>query len=279
MALGFYVDKDNPLCSSSSQGGMMDFNALIKHCNFLLDHDETLMALKALDMVPGYWRDNYPGELLELKKEIRSKIATASFYATHRGCELEMENSHLAAKNTLRGRILLKELERLNQASLTPHIIDLGPGEFWLPKMCKNYKFTYEPIYVNQPTYEKYLPDFKEFLKTNDANDVKILFACEIIEHLHDESEIASEMHRHGQCDIIHLSTPRYSHNPGPWRDKGDMGHLRTYTPREFFDKASKFFPDYDLVFYDADILHVRGVWRGTKVKEIQSTSKVDLLL
>ncbi len=237
----------------------------------LLCQDETLMALDLLKMVSGYHRDNYPKELLELRREIMAKIATASFYATDRGCELYSTDEACETYiNTLRAQLIVMDVKALNKVGTKPIVYDYAPGENWLAIVLakKNLDFWYEPIYVNHPSnekfkyrYEKHSP--KNFPLTQTAGAPKIFSACEVVEHLNMPEEIRFDMERYiGKADVIHVSTPKYTFNPNvtDWRSIGDLGHLRTWTPKEFFSFVGKTFPEYQIANYDSQILHARCI-------------------
>ena len=93
----------------------------------------------------------------------------------------------------------------------------------------------------------------------------RIFIACEIIEHLHHERDIRTEFERaKAQADIIHMSTPKYTFDGRierlNWKEAGELGHLRTYTPAEFMRVVTRMFPEYTFALYDSQILHLRGL-------------------
>lgn len=231
----------------------------------LLRSDETARALWLLDNLPAYYREYVPEEIKKLKAEIMSMIATPSFYATHHGDEITLPgDTYLKAEGTLRATIVHREVKSLNHAGFTPNIYDLGPGEYWTPRLLKHQglRFNYQPIYVNHATHNHYYKYIEDIPKPQDGQP-NIFFACEIIEHLWQESDIRFEMQRHiGQADIVHISTPLYTFDTGciDFRDKKDLGHLRAYTPREFQQTVYKIFNDYSFIFYESQIQHARGV-------------------
>lgn len=267
---------------------MVNFNlqCFLDCANELLRADETERALHLLDNLPAYYRDHKPREVIELKREAMARLATASFYATSRGYELTAPpDSYLRGAESLRGIMIAQEIKTLNENDLMPHVLDLGPGEYWLPQMLnhKGLLFTYEPIFVNHPSHDQYQKSFaKNFLVyKQDPPEVdrpKILFAGEIIEHLWNESEIRFEMERHmGLADVVHISTPAYTFDYEciDWRSKGDIGHLRAYTPSEFQTTVWKMFPEYATQVYVSQILHARGVLQTTKFETIKNLKVV----
>lgn len=262
---------------------MVNFNVkcFIDAASELLRADETIRALHLLDNLPAYYREFPPKEVSELKQEIMAKVATGSFYATNRGHELEVCNdSYKTSDTTLRGKLLLEIVKHLNDNGATPHITDMGPGECWLPRMLEhhNTKFTYNPIYVNYPSYEKYKPYFEKHLSETPTDRPNIFFACEIIEHLWNEHEIRYEMQRQcGLADIVEISTPCYTYNytQPDWKLIGDLGHLQAFTPKEFFGLLETMFPEYNHTHFVSQILHGHMVAKNSKFDVIKNL-KVD---
>ncbi len=218
---------------------------------------------------------NIPPEVQKLKREIAARIATASFYANSAGYELTApDNSYEYVENTLRGTLLLRDMKAFNDQDIMPHLLDLAPGEYAFCRMLqhKGIKFTYQPSFVNWPSYNHYKKHFEEILDTNRTSENQsrpiVYFCGEIIEHLHDERELRYEMERQvGLAAIVHISTPNmtFDYQCTDWRSKGDLGHLRTYTPQEFMTTVSQIFPEYSCQVLVSQILHARLVLRDTK--------------
>jgi hypothetical protein len=238
----------------------------------LLRSDETLLALEFLDRFwPGFYRDNVPPEVIQLKHDIMARIATSSFYATHQGFELTVSDedcSHMG--HTLRAILISADIKILNANGYTPHVYDHGPGEGSLPLVLKKEgcKFTYEQAYVNHPTYEATKHRFEDVEAQRSPDQPTIWVATEIMEHLHEEKEIRYEMqNRCGLADLIHVSTPLYTFNPNvmDWRSIGWLGHLRTYTPGDFREVIRKMFPEYNWTYYQSHVQHARLFNGGSK--------------
>lgn len=232
----------------------------------LLRSDETIRALNLLDNLPAWYRDNPPDTVTRLKREVMAKIATSSFYATSTGYELTAPpDTHKQTHLTLRGKLLLNDVRNLNKQGIWPHIVDMGPGEFWTPMMLdyQQTSFSYEPAYVNSPSYEHYKEKFSKYKLQFDGKHPTIMFAGEIIEHLWEPKEIRFEMERRiGLADIIHISTPLYTFNYKckHWNDIGDLGHLRAFTPNEFNSLIISMFPEYEVQTMVSQIMHSRCV-------------------
>jgi hypothetical protein len=73
----------------------------------------------------------------------------------------------------------------------------------------------------------------------------KVFICFEMLEHLARPEEIFHHyVKAGGDFDTILLSTPMYTYGGGmPNWYECDLGHLRTYTPREFLDYAKKHWP------------------------------------
>ena len=237
--------------------------------------DEIENALKIPGMLPGYYRDNPPEAITYLKNEIMANIATVDFYKNTDFFPGPVDYEDI--KGTLRYELLVKEVKHLNNIGYVPHIVDYGPGEFWVPvclnKLCLS--FTYQPISLNDVSFNKAKHLFEHNLRAMPPQGQPTIYlALEIIEHLWNENEVLINMlSAAGSCDIIHVSTPKYTHNyeNESWLDTGTLGHLRTYTPMEFFTKVQDMFGSYsDFMFYDGGILHARGMNKGSSLEKYQ---------
>jgi hypothetical protein len=257
---------------------ILNFNldCFLQAADELLRADETIRALHLLDNLPAYYRQHVPPEVTTLKRDIQSRIATASFYATSSGYELTApDDSYTKVHNTLRGHLLLKEIKELNEKDLMPHLLDLAPGEYAFVRMLQHHQalFSYECSHVNGPSFEHFKKHFEEKLYIwRESNKVTvrptIYFAGEIIEHLWQEEELRFEMERKvGLADVIHISTPNmtFDFNCTDWRSKGDLGHLRAYTPQEFGTTVQRIFPEYHIQLFISPILHARCVLKSTQ--------------
>lgn len=253
---------------------MVDFKvqAFLDCAGELLRADETDRALWVLNNLPAYYRDHVPGLVVEMKNEIYKRISTPSRYA-----ESQFEIDVIDFKNandmggSLRGLLIDKDVAWFNSQGLVPHIVDCGPGEFWLPITLKNNKraFTYDPIALNQRALKIVEPYIKEHLCSQIEGQPSIFVACEIIEHLWNEVDLKTDMMRKmGFADIAHFSTPRYTFDTDckDWKEKEIIGHLRAYTPTEFFTVVRSLFPEYEPYLYDSQIMHLRLTHERTKV-------------
>lgn len=249
---------------------MLDFwdsKPFIDAANILVASDEPLRALKLLDNLPGYYRDFVPKEITKLKIEILKNIATNTLYSSGYDpilTTVSLENN--ASCTTLRWEKIRDDVKAFNEKEITPHIIDMGPGEYWLPQLLKHVglKFTYDDITMSMDGKRAAQEHFKDYYSQQPTDRPTIFVACEIIEHLHHEEDIASECYKlKTRPAIIHISTPRYTFDTRlarlHWKTFGPIGHLRTYTLTEFENVVCKMFPEYDFVSTDSRVLHLRG--------------------
>ncbi len=250
---------------------MINFDPSIytKCAEDLLRADETERALWVLDNLPAYYRDHVPQSVLDLRNEVVRRIATPTLYANGDIEDIiDLKDGH-GMGGSLRGLLIKKEVKWFNDNGHTPHVLDYGPGEYWLPIVLYNagLKFTYEPIFLNKRAHDS----IKPFLEKLDSvcKGPRIFVACEIIEHLWNEQDLKTEMLSHGDfADVIHISTPCYTFDVDckDWTVKKDLGHLRAYTPREFSYKLSDLFREYKHFLYEHQIMHARLTNANTKV-------------
>jgi hypothetical protein len=246
-----------------------DFNlqCFIDCITELARSDEIERALWLCDNLPAYYRDNKPQEIIDLKNHIESRLATAVTYSKDPNHlrEVNTPGFFLTGEMTLRGALIKKDVKSFNEQSLIPHVVDLGPGNFWVPEMLKQrgLQYTYEPLGVHLGCLSVAKEKIGFDMEKKPISPV-IFLACEVIEHLWNESEIKHNMLRHcGWADIIHVSTPKYTFgfNLGKdWNNKRDeIEHLRAYTPGEFTKLIGDMFaPKYANYMYDSVVMHIR---------------------
>lgn len=251
----------------------MNLKPFLDCANELVRLDEVERALKLLDNLPGYYRDHPPEEVIALRNEITARICTPTTYAS---MDIDYASYGLddrRMQETLRGILLVDEVRRLNKCGLRPHVVDLGPGEYWAPVTLRQAKcdFTYDAITLKP-----------QLTKAVVEKDQPIVFlALEIIEHLWNEQDIKIEAFKCGRLpDIIHISTPKYAFDVecADWRVRKELGHLRTYTPAEFQTVLARLFPEYYLLFYDSQIMQMRLTLKSTRFPDIAEHALKDVL-
>lgn len=260
---------------------MKDFKlqAFLDVANELVRADEVKRALWVLDNLPAYYRDHEPIQVTDLRDKILKKICTPSSYAIN-NWDLHMQNDmHLRMEQSLRGKLIVNDVKYCNKHGFTPHVIDYGPGEYWLPRLlkAKDLQFSYQPIFLHEAAYKIAHEMLKDVLRDVPGNGPTIFVACEIIEHLWNTEDLRIEMLKTcGLADIVHVSTPLYTFdfNCADWdKEKEDLGHLYAFTPREFQDLVEGMFKEYTSVYYSSQIQHIRGVRKNAHASLLETAT------
>lgn len=260
------------MTANSDAASRLAFDHWIAAALELVRNDEVERALKLLDLVPAFHRDNPIPELEQLKKEIRAALITPHAYLTSGlDSDVSVEKAVATIQGLLRGRVLLRELKA---RSGTPHIVDMGPGEYWVALGLKElgFEFTYHELAFDQnaaTAFEMLVPAISREKKKG----AQTIFLChEVIEHLPSTDDITIEALRHcgGWPDFVHLSTPYYCYDPTHTRDQWNkpcgLPHLRGYTPREFIAEANRLFPGYNWEYCTDAIQSLRGYKTGGSI-------------
>lgn len=243
----------------------------------LVQHDEVIRALQLLDNIPAYYREHVPDDIRDLKRYIRSKILTV-YDIQGNSWDSPLDASYKDHKfehqvnNTTRGLIVKAQIEAYNAKEIVPHLIDLGPGPYHYPIGLKNLglKFSYESLNINKKAEaEARLILGDEIYRAPKPEQPLIFMACEIIEHLFNESDIRYSFDKvaiNKMPEVVVLSTPAYDYGQGKsnWLSEG-LSHLRAYTPNEFVRTVTDMFPEY--------VFHMGSEWIVTLV----GTLKQDL--
>lgn len=236
----------------------------------LVDADEAERAYWLLTQgLPAYYRDNPPERISYFRNQIQMAMMTPLAYLDCIDDSLYCEDPERAKtilEGTLRGQLVKASVDEYNKAGKIPHIVEMGPGEYWLPIGLKKTetKFTYQDIAVNEVTRKK-----STFLdRTLWREGMRTIFcAQEVIEHLPSVNDMNVELMRategHG-ADEIHLSTPLYTYDskakPILELNKNGLPHLRAYTPNEFSIEAMRIFgPAYNWQFYPGQVMSLVG--------------------
>lgn len=255
----------------TEHGKPVDFNEdlFIECAKQLVQADEVELALKVLESVPAFYRDNVPPKINDFKNKIFQHMITAHGYLNDNH-DNEVCNFALARKvieDTLRGKLVDLEIRALEK----PHVVDCGPGEYWLPVGIQH-DFTYNPIALDSRAFAQasMTKRISEKMMEKPREDApRVFVALEIIEHLSNPTELRWEAAKHFQGrdpDYIHLSTPYYCYdaNPKDW-SKHKLPHLRCYTPREFFAAATKIWPHFEWQLYLSPVMSLRGLHPDAK--------------
>ncbi len=243
-----------------------DLETHIKAIIGMIRADEIQIALTMLDSVPGYYRDNYPLELTEIKKTLYQNLYDQIEYATddeEADCTREFGEAQWSSGYMYpRAEIITNLIKSLFPRS--PWIFDLGcsHGNLPLGLIKSNQSFTYYGVGMNHRIQQKVKGWVGEHWCEAPINDQPtILYCTEVLEHMMNPHDLVQSAYKVGvNFDHILLSVPKYTLGGGleNW-DSRRLGHVRTYTPKEFLEFADKSFPGYKWNFYDAFSMVVHG--------------------
>jgi hypothetical protein len=250
-----------------------DHSAFLKAAEQLVDADEVERALALLDNIPAYYRDHVPEEILAYKNKIMQHMITAHGYMNDaHDCNIcTVESARNIVQGTLRGRLIEKELNLCADEKV--HVVEVGPGEYWLP-IGLDRPFAYTPVAMDSRVQKQALADPKVSHRMAPAStpDTRVFVACEVIEHISNPRELVWESCKHFaglEPHYIHLSTPYYTYDgkPKDWSSH-KLPHLRAYTPREFIVEAQKLWPHYEWQLYLSPVMSLRGLHPSAKRRE-----------
>jgi hypothetical protein len=225
-----------------------DVDQLLRLADALCQYDDPFRALEMLKLLPGHFRQWEPEKVRALRLEIERAIVTPATYAEgFLDTKGTYEDAMAGWKSLPRARLVQEEVKMANAIGLVPHIVDQGPGHFWLPigLLSEGLKFTYKPVGLDRVQFELSKPHI-ESVMVEPAADAPVFYtAFEIIEHLFDTKELAYESLRSSpkRPSVVFVSTPHgcFDCRSEAWRTRG-MGHVRTYTQREFVLEMERVF-------------------------------------
>lgn len=242
---------------------------LLAWASFLVEADEVAEALRLLEKgIPGYYRDFQNPKIVELKKKIQRYLMTSVDYIHNDKDEPVTDAISLQIINhVLRGKLIFESVKEYNANGITPHIVDMGPGDYWLALGLKNkeVKFTYQPFSMQIAAHAKAKERLGDHYQESPTGAPLIFVACEIIEHLWNPFEIAQTAAKLVQTpDLIVLSTPLYTFDQGRenWEQEKNVGfvcHIKTFTPSEFFTEAQRLFSGYNWEYYPDVVMVLKG--------------------
>lgn len=261
-------DKEDP--KNVGRPFYFDVDKYLSCVEEMIASDEVERALWMLNNMPGWYRDNYPSQAKSIRDQLYRRLYTTVDYIDFKFHPGEMNDLIEMDKNTFnkhlmhylgRASLILQLVEKLNKDGIRPHIHEVAPGSYWLPiGLEKNEcEFTYYGLGLNHEQNQLIESKVKcwSLLKAHHN-----IFVCyELIEHLYAPQEIYQHYLKANQ-EFTHilLSTPKYSvRSANPNWYNADLGHLRTYTPREFIDFAVKHWPDFKWTMYDGDVMVLMG--------------------
>jgi hypothetical protein len=160
----------------------------------------------------------------------------------------------------------------------------MGPGDYWLAQGLKGKgcQFTYQPFSTQVQArgmakellghlYTEEEPTIMRWIEGDQETEThtkppNIFVACEIIEHLWNPHEIAQTADKLKTIpERLVFSTPLYTFGPGneTWRDeknRGKLGHIRTFTPNEFMTEIRRMFNGYEFTLQVSEVMGIEGV-------------------
>jgi len=247
-----------------------DASYFLLTAQILVDADEAERAYWLLtDGLPAFYRQHTPERIVQFRNKIQMAMMTPLAYGDCKDDSLYCENDDRALEilsGTLRGQLTLQSVLQFNERGIRPHIVEIGPGEFWLPRglRAKDCAFTYQDIGINEYTKAK-----SKEIERSDWDEIQPVIFCaqEVIEHMASPSDLGVELMRatNGKgASEVHLSTPLFTYDgkPKPILELGRNGlpHLRAYTPNEFIQEAMKIFgPSYQWAFYPSQVMSLVG--------------------
>lgn len=218
----------------------------------MINADEVERAFWMLDNMPGYYRDHVPERATKIRKSLHRQLFTpVQYQGIYKSVDLYNE-AEAIQHWTGKAQVVEGIVRQYNEEGIAPNLMELAPGSMWLPTglKAKGLKFTYEHKSIDHVSDVPFLiPEGKE---------PSIFVALEFIEHLWHESEIYENYLKFNkEAKHIVLSTPLYTCFGGldHWEER-PLGHLRTYTPKEFLETASRMFIGYKWnVFLETSIV------------------------
>lgn len=233
-----------------------------KAIDMMIRVDEIQTALWMIDNMPGGPNPT----AREMKRSIFRQLMSITDYALDKD---EIEEGEQKVDFTTdaftfpRYDIAKKWVEDCQASGYPPHIHEFGPASYWLPQglLDSNLKFTYSASSVHTIAYVNALKKYKEIWRDKPHAAQSKAFVCfEVLEHLWSPGDIYHVFVKSGiEYDRIFLSTPYGCFLGGSvedWRSR-PLGHIRTYTPDEFYSFACYYWPEYkwEIVKHDSMVL------------------------
>jgi len=226
----------------------------IKKIVELADHyvacDEVFYALKVLEMLPGWYRDNPPKEVVDMKNQILKTVVTVKDYCGDvKEEEIKPEFIHFF-ENFPRSAGIVYLVHELNKKGIAPSIYEYGPASFWVAAGLKmlGLDFDYTCVCINanadNKAREEGLVKEPESLK----NEYKLYICMEVAEHLWNLRDLEHLFRRHFRqdMDLMYVTTPYGACGGGlPNWQEHTIGHLRTFTASEFQKTLTEYFSEF----------------------------------
>lgn len=231
--------------------------------------DELVNALKMLEMLPSYYRDNYPARAQEIKYKLYRQIMSIRDYIGD--ISEEQVHSEASHKTPLedqwsiphfhpRGRMMMDLVKEINASGDSAEIHEIGPANYWLPAALSKQGLRY--------SYQGYSlrPQEDKVKAVRAAERSKTIFCCfETIEHLWNPDDIYHLFVKTGcNPDYILLGCPKHTLYGGMsnWEDR-ELGHLKAWSPKDLYEFLQKHWPEYDYTLHDSHMMVFKGKRRG----------------
>lgn len=242
--------------SEQGKPTFFDVDTYLDAVEMMINADEVERAFVMLDNMPGFYRDHVPQRAATIKTILHKRLFTPVQYAGHYGSgELIIDTETIMKSWPTRATLVEKLVLRLNSKGIKPNIMEYAPGSFWLPFGLKEKGCDVSYEYRSLDRI-----DDKHF-RVSDNSVFNIFCAFEVIEHLWKEEEIFQNYLKFDKpAHVVFISTPLYTINGGEpnWHVR-DLGHLRTYTPKEFDKVVSDMFPGYEWSMFSDACMHLIG--------------------
>lgn len=253
-------DKDDPI--NIGRSTYFDVDKYLSCVEEMITADEVQYAFDMLDRFPGWYRDNVPSAAVAIRERLLKQFFTTLDYAKN-GEEIADKETALTYLSQPHGQIVLRKCQELNDQDIIPHIEELGPGNYWLPLglMHNGIKFTYFGPSLNQGMQSQAAFSLGSSWMPAVTSKTTLFVCFEMLEHMKSTDDIYHHFVKHcPDAKYIFISTPMYTFGGGmgEWFSN-DLGHLRTYTPKEFGDFAMKYWPKHSFRRYDGHVMVIEG--------------------
>lgn len=226
----------------------------VKAAEGLIKADEIEMAFKFLDMVPAWYRENYPPELMKIKKILWENLYSPMTYVNDEEeasyTKEKAEAQFLTPYTHPRAEVLLDLVQKLNADGKRPWIFELSTSHGLLPLGLAKHgaRFDFFAKNFNQAALAKVIewlgPDVWK-PRGPGIDQPTIFINTECLEHAYREEDIRDDYYKMAiDFDYILLSVPYGCLGGGldNWKTRR-LGHIRGYTKDEFLSLAQRFFP------------------------------------
>lgn len=223
----------------------------INAATILYYNDDPLRALQLLELLPAHLRLNPEPEIIELKRKIKAALVPTRAYADYT-CDslVEPDKALMHVAVLPRGRLAFDLVKHLNAEGLTPHILEVGPGTYWLPIGLheSNLNFKYTALGGNQSSRMQFTGSIGDKNASTYKDGPKVFIGYEIIEHMENPDALAWDAYAFfgSDPDALLISTPNGcfdNNNPKVHAfERGAQQHLRTYLMDELVNEVKRSF-------------------------------------